>query len=116
MKRMLIAAGMAAMLLGAAPAVAAPVASGIEAPQDRNAVTGGYGEGYRDDAVVDRRGDRWRDNDRRRDGRWDNRRDNRDWRGNGRDDRNWRGRHRGWGNNCKNVRRHHRWVRVCYRR
>lgn len=103
MKIMLIAAGMAAMLLGAAPASAAPVgaAPGIDAPQEWN---GGYGRGYRDDARPERRGDRWR-GDRR-------------WRDNGR--RNWgdNGRRRGWNNNrwCHNVRRHHRWVRVCGRR
>ena len=92
MKSILIAAGMAAMLLGAAPAVAAPVApaAGIEAPQDG----------------------RWNGRDDRRDDRrWDNRRGDRNWR----DRRGWRGNdRRGWNNRrCENVRRHHRWVRVC---
>jgi hypothetical protein len=104
MKSILIAAGMAAMLLGAAPAVAAPVAAapGIEAPQDRN-WDGRDNRGYRDDARVDRRGDRWRG-------------DRNHWRG--RDhDRRWNGNRR-WNSNrwCHNVRRHHRWVRVCGRR
>jgi len=93
MKSILIAAGMAAMLLGVAPASAAPVAPtpGIVAPQD-----GRWNNG---------------DRDRRDDRRMDNRRGDRDWRGN----RGWRGNdRRGWNNRrCQNVRRHHRWVRVC---
>ncbi|QDZ07266.1 hypothetical protein FPZ24_07060 [Sphingomonas panacisoli] len=92
MKRLLIAAGMAALLLGAAPAVASP--------QARDQVTGGYGQGYRDDARVERRD--WsrkvvRTQERRRD--WDRR-------------RHWNDNRR----SCRNERRHHRWVRVCGRR
>ncbi len=87
MKALLIAAGMMAAMLGAAPATAAPVGGNapvIEAPQAPQ--------------ITDRRHyNRW---DRRHHNRWD-RRSNR-W-GN-------RGRH------CRSVRRGHRWVRVCGRR
>lgn len=97
MKKLLIAATLAASLLMGAPAMAAPVSgTGVAAaPQDSR---------------YDRRDDR-RD-DRRADRRWDNRGDRRGDRWN----RN-NGRRYGWnGPRCQNVRRHHRWVRVCSRR
>ncbi|MES2095723.1 MAG: hypothetical protein V4459_03115 [Pseudomonadota bacterium] len=105
MKKLLIAAGLAASLLMGAPAMAAPVSgTGIAAaPQDSR-----YDR--RDDRRDDRRADR-RD-DRRGDRRWDDRGDRR---GNGWNGNN--GRRYGWnGPRCQNVRRHHRWVRVCSRR
>lgn len=92
MKTFLIAAGLMAAMLGAAPASAAPIAGNAPmmaapAPQMRG--------------------------DRRDERRWDRREDRRD-------DRRWDRRHdRRWGWNarrCHNVRRHHRWVRVCNRR
>src|SRR3569623_1062755 len=105
MKRIMIAAGLAAMLLGAAPAIAAPAghAPGISAPQDSRMAR-------RDD----RRDDRDRRMDRRDDRRMDRRDDRRDW-NRGRHYGWDRGRHHGWGNRCHNARRHHRWVRICRR-
>jgi len=93
MKSFWIAAAMAGMMIGAAPAVASPAGGtpGISAPQDMR-------DGRRDDRRMDRRDDRRWGNNGRHHG-WD------------------RGRHNGWGNRwCHNVRRHHRWVRVCGRR
>lgn len=105
MKKLLIAAGMAASMLFAAPALAAPVGHGalaISAPQD----------------MRDHRGDDRRD-DRRMDRR-DDRRGDRGWNGRGdrRGDRGWRGNDRRYGWNarrCHNERRHGRWVRICRR-
>ena len=94
MKNLLIAAGMAATMLFAAPALAAPApaGTGISAPQDMR-------DGQRND-----RGDR-ADRDR------GDRGDRGNW-NNNRGGNRWGGRNR-W---CHNVRRHHRWVRVCGRR
>jgi hypothetical protein len=93
MKGFLIAAGMAASLFIGAPALAAPVSgTGVAtAPQESR---------------WDRRDDRR--SDRRADRRGDRRGDR--WNGNN-------GRRYGWNSRrCYNVRRHHRWVRVCARR
>lgn len=112
MKTLLIAAGMAASMPFAAPALAAPAPAGttLSAPQDMG---GGMRDGRRDDrAKADRRGNgnrsEWSNNGRGdRNGNWSNNRGKRWARGNG-----W-GRGGRW---CHNVRRHHRWVRVCGRR
>ncbi len=109
MKTYLIAAGMAATMLFGVPALAAPVAG--------NGVSTSSPQDMRDGRANDRdnrdRADRDRDN---RDNRDRADRDNRDrgdrggWSNN--NDRRW-----GWNNRrCHNVRRHHRWVRVCGRR
>lgn len=87
MKTMLIAAGLATLLLGAAPAIATP--------QERNPVTGGYGQGYRDDARAELDGKRF----------WAKKRAQAE-----------RDRAAAAKPVCRKVRRHHRWVRVCSRR
>ncbi|MES2095727.1 MAG: hypothetical protein V4459_03135 [Pseudomonadota bacterium] len=102
MKRLLIAAGMMAAMFGAAPSMAAPVspAAAVAAPQP--------GQEMRSDR--DRRvtttTTRTTQTDRRPG--WNNRTDNRRY---VRNQRRWSSKVR-----CTNVRRHHRWVRVCTRR
>ena len=95
MKSLLIAASLAtAMLAFAAPAQAQNTRPGMN---QSNANDEGRRDRATDGAMA--RGDR--QDDRRNDGRWN--------------DRNDRG--SGWnGHRCHNVRRHHRWVRVCNRR
>jgi len=90
MRPLLIAAGVAAMLLGAAPAVAAPMplAPAMSAPQDGR-WAGRDNRRFRDDARADRKV--WMRKVRRNQER-----------------RRW-----SYDRRCHNVRRHHRWVRVC---
>jgi hypothetical protein len=98
MKSLLIAAGMIAALFGAAPAMAAPVstAAAIEAPPPGQDVR----SDRRDRRVVTRTSRTTRSTNRGPG--WNN----------GRTDRRY-----GWNQKrCQNVRRHHRWVRVCTRR
>ncbi len=95
MKSLLIAASLAtAMLAFATPVMAQDMRPGMSQPNSndqtrRDRTTDG--NMARGDGRTDRRGDgRWSDNNDRRAG--------------------WNGRR------CHNVRRHHRWVRVCNRR
>lgn len=103
MKRLLIAAGMMAAMFGAAPAMAAPAAPAttVEAPQPGQEM-----RSDRDRRVVTRT-TRSTSSTNRGPG-WNNRTDNRRY---VRNQRRWGSKVR-----CTNVRRHHRWVRVCTRR
>lgn len=104
MKSLLIAAGMMAAMFGAAPAMAAPVspAATVEAPQPGQEM-----RSDRDRRVVTRTVRTTRSTNRGPG--WNNRTDKRRYVRNQR--------RYGWNKmRCTNVRRHHRWVRVCTRR